>query len=75
MNQKAGLLSTAELQYALKFQKELFPKGIASCGADALRLTLASLEFKGAFSRSYFVSAQSLPRVYRGYYIYFRSSD
>ena len=47
-NYESGLLSATELQYALKFQKELFAKGIAPCGADALRFTLASLEFKGA---------------------------
>lgn len=46
-NHVAGLLSDIEMKYALAFQKELFPQGLSPCGADALRLTLASLESKG----------------------------
>lgn len=47
-NHVAGLLSDIEMKYALAFQKELFPQGLSPCGADALRLTLASLESKEA---------------------------
>lgn len=43
---EAGLLSASELEKTLYGQKEMFPKGIAECGADALRFTLCSVNIK-----------------------------
>lgn len=43
---EAGQLSKAELALTVEGQKKLFPKGIAECGADALRFTLCSVNVK-----------------------------
>lgn len=43
---ESGLLSASELEKTLDGQKMMFPKGIAECGADALRFTLCSANIK-----------------------------
>ena len=45
---KTGNLDPKELVTATKFQKSSFPDGIPECGADALRLCLASYTTGGA---------------------------
>ena len=44
---KKGILSDEELDKVLSTQKSLFPEGIPECGADALRFTLITRDFKG----------------------------
>ncbi|XP_069701064.1 valine--tRNA ligase-like isoform X2 [Periplaneta americana] len=46
---EAGFLSKSELEKILDGQKKMFPKGIAECGADALRFTLCSTNIKHHF--------------------------
>ncbi len=48
-NAKAGLISDSELEKSLDYQEKTFPNGINPCGADALRLTLASYDIEGIF--------------------------
>ncbi|CAG2178194.1 unnamed protein product, partial [Oppiella nova] len=43
---ESGLLSNKELDVALRQLSGKFPKGVVSCGADALRYSLLELEFK-----------------------------
>jgi valyl-tRNA synthetase len=43
---EAGLLSASELEKTVDGQRKMFPKGIAECGADALRFTLCSANIK-----------------------------
>ncbi|KAJ8300236.1 hypothetical protein KUTeg_021755 [Tegillarca granosa] len=44
---KKGNLDLKELEIAEEGQKKDFPNGIPECGADALRFSLCSLNFKG----------------------------
>ncbi|PNF20540.1 hypothetical protein B7P43_G05243 [Cryptotermes secundus] len=46
---ESGLLSASELEKTLDGQMKMFPKGIAECGADALRFTLCSANIKSHF--------------------------
>ncbi|CAH0387803.1 unnamed protein product [Bemisia tabaci] len=46
---QSGHLSDKEFDIALAGQKRLLPVGIMECGADALRLTLSSHDFRNSF--------------------------
>ncbi|XP_042214073.1 valine--tRNA ligase-like isoform X2 [Homarus americanus] len=45
-SEKSGILSGQEVSEAIKGQTSNFPNGIPDCGADALRFTLCSYNFK-----------------------------
>lgn len=41
-----GLIPNRNLEFNLKMQQNMFPKGIPNCGTDALRFSLCSSNIK-----------------------------
>ncbi|KAK7019766.1 hypothetical protein SK128_026260, partial [Halocaridina rubra] len=48
-SQKLGILNKEQAEVALQHQKSLFPQGIPTCGADALRLSLCSCSLENQY--------------------------